>query len=576
MRAKGPYSEESLTNTWEWLQGRSANSVIDASSSSLSRALDEFPDKDLNDIVPDAPILLLPYLEAWAQTRPEPAFESEIVPFLHGKRNNQVDVHVVWRSDMTHELLARAQFDEVPAFHVEEVLGWTPPVPEESVDVPVWMVRQWLDGTPSKPFLSDVDGIEPDDKQDPPPRQQRLAWRWNPSKSAKEESPSERVLAPADIMPGDTIIVPSSYGGHDAWGATIGMPDMDVSPVRDIGDICSGTTLRSRRIRFTPTLIQTMLPSHDRSVWGEPWQRFLEDVAMDEVPHDGFVDAAAEWIGWLTAHADPEWVPLLSDCARHLITAEPHLYPQVLGEGVLISWTAGVDTEDTVSADDDDSSCLGDLTGLDLPSLTAHQEDVAGWIDVFTQNGLIPHEFTGALRQAGAWHDLGKLDPRFQLMLHGGDAYSAANEAVPLAKSRIDARDHARRKQAQRLARYPIGQRHEELSVRLAQSAPCPLPDPKLLPLVWHLIGSHHGWGRPWFPMNHDPNPVVVRAEYQSQTLQADSTPRLGHLESGWVDQFANLQYRLGFWGLAYLESILRLADYRASFSRGGPSCLSR
>jgi len=81
MRAKGPYSEESLAHTWEWLRERSVSSVIDASSSSLSRALDEFPDQDLNDAVPDAPILLLPYLEAWAQTRPEPAFESEIAPF---------------------------------------------------------------------------------------------------------------------------------------------------------------------------------------------------------------------------------------------------------------------------------------------------------------------------------------------------------------------------------------------------------------------------------------------------------------------------------------------------------------
>jgi len=140
---------------------------------------------------------------------------------------------------------------------------------------------------------------------------------------------------------------------------------MDASPVRDIGDICSGTTIRSRRIRFTPTLIQTMLPSHDRSVWGAQWQMFRQGVSMEESPHDGFVDAASEWIGWLTAHASPEWVPLLNDCARHLITAEPHVYPPLLGEGVLISWTAGVDTEDAVSTDDDDSSCLGDLPGLD-------------------------------------------------------------------------------------------------------------------------------------------------------------------------------------------------------------------
>jgi CRISPR-associated endonuclease/helicase Cas3 len=41
--------------------------------------------------------------------------------------------------------------------------------------------------------------------------------------------------------------------------------------------------------------------------------------------------------------------------------------------------------------------------------------------------------------------------------------------------------------------------------------------------------------------------------------------PRLGAIGSGWPDLFVELHREYGPWGLAYLESILRLADHRRS-----------
>jgi CRISPR-associated endonuclease/helicase Cas3 len=70
--------------------------------------------------------------------------------------------------------------------------------------------------------------------------------------------------------------------------------------------------------------------------------------------------------------------------------------------------------------------------------------------------------------------------------------------------------------------------------------------------LVLHLIAAHHGYGRPHFPSDiaYDPEPKgkdIVRI--------ASDIPR----------RFARLQRKYGRWGLAYLESLLRAADYAAS-----------
>ena len=71
--------------------------------------------------------------------------------------------------------------------------------------------------------------------------------------------------------------------------------------------------------------------------------------------------------------------------------------------------------------------------------------------------------------------------------------------------------------------------------------------------LVLHLIATHHGRGRPHFPPDEafDPEP---RTKDERNEIAAE-VPR----------RFARLQRKYGRWGLAYLESLLRAADYAAS-----------
>ena len=131
----------------------------------------------------------------------------------------------------------------------------------------------------------------------------------------------------------------------------------------------------------------------------------------------------------------------------------------------------------------------------------------------------LPDDLQRALAHAGAAHDLGKLDPRWQAKLGG-------NASRPLAKGP--------RGDDPWLA-LPRGWRHEMRSTVAGGTTA----------LVRHVIGSHHGHGRPWFPVSPDMG--------------------LWRQLGGWARQFQALQHVYGWWGLAYLEALVRLADWKIS-----------
>ena len=84
--------------------------------------------------------------------------------------------------------------------------------------------------------------------------------------------------------------------------------------------------------------------------------------------------------------------------------------------------------------------------------------------------------------------------------------------------------------------------------------------------LVTYLVGTHHGRGRPFFKPTPDDQPVLVKLTLEDGTiLSANSNHHIERLDSGWVDSFWRLTRRYGYWGVAYMEAILRLADHRAS-----------
>lgn len=137
--------------------------------------------------------------------------------------------------------------------------------------------------------------------------------------------------------------------------------------------------------------------------------------------------------------------------------------------------------------------------------------------DLAERCGLAPDLATAVMR-AGHAHDQGKADPRWQAAV-GGDGVSLLAKGPGGDAGWLS------------LAR---GWRHEMASAVEQHE-----------PLVRHLVGSHHGHGRPIFPSAPD--------------------IELWRKLSGWSAQFAELQSKYGWWGLAFLEMLVRLADWQIS-----------
>jgi CRISPR-associated endonuclease/helicase Cas3 len=83
-------------------------------------------------------------------------------------------------------------------------------------------------------------------------------------------------------------------------------------------------------------------------------------------------------------------------------------------------------------------------------------------------------------------------------------------------------------------------------------------------------VASHHGHGRPFAPVCVDPSPPGVRGQLGGVRIEVDAGTRAAwppahHLDAGVPQRFWGLVRRYGWWGLAYLEAVVRLADWYGS-----------
>jgi CRISPR-associated endonuclease/helicase Cas3 len=170
--------------------------------------------------------------------------------------------------------------------------------------------------------------------------------------------------------------------------------------------------------------------------------------------------------------------------------------------------------------------------GVQVP-LDVHLEGVTRMVESIAAR----HRERGRMARAARRHDIGKMEPRFQTMLHG-DPFSAAAGPL-LAKSGFNT--HSQKRAAYFQSGLPSGFRHELASVHYSDEGDT---------LVRYLIASHHGFGRPWFPDCAD---------------RKAPGAHLLVLDSGLTASFSSLLKDHKIWGLAGMELLVRAADTRQS-----------
>lgn len=518
-----------LTATWKWLR---ENAEVVQRKEGRKKVKEAFIDMGIEALQPkvsdrqavaklsaptaDAPVLLPAHLDRLVQTSPEPEPSPEVSLFLHGPASGPADVRIVWRADLP----------ETDTSYWADIAAICAPSGMEAVSVPIWAARVWLEGQQAAD-ISDVEGTA---------ASERSASAGRPALVWKGPDESEVVHAKR-LRPGMTMVVPAGYGGCDGWGWNPASPD----PVSDVGDAVS-LHCRGRVIwrRLPPALVSLL----DR----EAIRKALAALSTDR-------EASSETR--LLAR-------LLFRDRQFRIVIDPatadSASPRVAALVGSRRWRLGTNRG---GEEDFYQESTRSAQTTEVP-LDEHQPAVAARAEVFARACGLSERLVSTVAKAGALHDIGKADLRFQSWLRGGVPVPRAS-SVPLAKSGANANDRAAVERARRAAGYPKDGRHELQSVALLQAGGADLGEELDQELLLHLIASHHGRCRPFAPVVDDPNPVVVTHDLGGSPCVASSRHGLESFGSGTSERFWVLVRRYGWFGLAYLEALLRLADQRVS-----------
>ncbi len=535
-----PIYGKALSNTWQYLKSKAEEDVLDFSVCGLDHTLGE------TDITPmlaprqNAPVMFPAYVDAWAQTNPIPAPDPDVSLFLHGPERGVPEVQVCWREDL----------DETEPKDWLQVVGLCPPSSPECMSAPLWTVRKWLSGNElDEQQASDMlDAKTPEEVYTETPLKHRgLVWRGTDK--------SVLVSTPAELRPGDTLVLPISAEGWEAFG------HIPQDAPKDVSERAFRLSRGRVLVRLWPERLQDW---HDNEAVHALQEWLLDpDSSLRLREIRSLLCEAAKTV----ASSDNLFAEKLSILGQPQYGAEAERYPRQ--NAVILKTRRRVQTNAIIPAMDEGDDSVS-RTQRDEPiPLLDHLKHVRETL-VKNVERLPLNAYTEALLSAAERHDWGKADERFQAMLLNGTLEDAWAQPTLWGKSAKMPETPALRRLARRRSGLPDGWRHEMLSMQLAETAVTGFKlEEEVKDLVLHLVSSHHGYGRPFAPIVPDETPpdVTLNAiELNVEiTMQQRNLCPPHRLDSGVAERFWMLTRRFGWWGLAYLEAVMRLADQRAS-----------
>ena len=509
-RKPDPVYGEALANTRAWLEQLASTQTeldfgLESSPTSvpqLWRALETGNKSGMTPPAPVVPALLPSHMDTLVQTSPRPVPEPEVSYFLHGCESADADVQVVWRADL----------DEGDRNNWAGIVELCPPTSAEPLAVRLWIFRDWMRRSEEEPIDADIEGGIPHEVSRRRRKEEAvtvLVWR---------DGEGTLTDLPDSIRPGDTVVIPTSYPGAEKLGY---LPKVTPDDIADRAFLETRSRVQLR-LHLYERLNQFVAQGDDE----EGLKRALESLLDTSPDLDGWMRESLGKI--VTGRIEVRSYP--GDKPRIVInTLRRHVRTSGADEGV---W--------------DEDGARDERSSGDPVPLATHTANVASAV-ARTVEALLDPAHADAFAVAADLHDAGKADIRFQVHLRGGDELAAKYAPTLLAKGRA------------KPGKSPF--RHELLSMTLASRvAAGPRRD-----LVLHLIASHHGRCRPFAPVELEPVPDAVAFNGIAFTASECNQLPAHRLDSGVPDRFWRLTRTYGWWGLAYLESMLRLSDWEAS-----------
>ncbi len=574
-----PIYGNAIPRAWSWLESIAEEGTVDFGINAMTVAVKSFREANGSEAfaamlspVGQAPVILPAYLDCWVQTSPTPAADPDVTPFLHGPQRDMAEVQVCWRADLP-EILNQQTW--------VETLSLCPPVTSECLPVPLHVFRTWM-RTQAKFIDFSGDSSETSEppqreKCDEIPRCAALIW-CGPNKS--------RVLdRVSNIHPGDTIVLRAQGGGWKSLGILSDVvPDPDTMP---------GTLLRHQQLRLVDVAERGAKDTRRRAVlriqpllWSVPDSGTAAAELMDLATHqdkDWRRADIKELLHRLLKDETPGWnldntqrlVIQHLDCLTKLSDLRVDSYLD--RQGFVISTKVLMNAEDAQDFEITETQSDELLEARKPVELSSHTHDVVSRVD--STLSLLPlAPWRDPLINAATLHDWGKADWRFQAMLRSSSVFAAMASDRILAKSNAISSSVAARREARRRAELPDYFRHEMLSVQMAESTDgsSELPvEEGHRELTLHLLATHHGYARPFAPVIEDDSPPNVCLSVREKQVLVTRKERVEHpshaLDSGITDRFWQLTRHHGWWGLALLETVLRLADQGASAEPSKP-----
>lgn len=547
-------------DAWAWLTAlQDPDGCVDVSVQALADA----PERPAARVRATAPDLSRDVVDRLVQTEPRPARrdDPDVDAFLNGVESAPAaDVHVAWRCD----LRAGAAGD----WFRRTLLTLAPPRREELVTMGIGRVRALLASLAGAATFGRSVTDEPDVEGG---RGEGAMPVDAPVPPAVTVLRGDEVLTGGhDLRPGDTIVLPSSAGGYR----------MALAPASRAAVPEAARDLRALRGESWADLVSLPIRLSDE---------VLAAAGMDAGQRRRVLRGARKIAN---EQSDPRALladlPDLAvdsevDVDLRVVTTEVDLFAGDDDEFDLEDDEPAREDDDQTIADDSERAAVDDVFVLTLrrrpdrdelrghaaqpPTLDAHAGAVTDRLDSYLTGAALPEPLAEALRLAARAHDHGKADPRIQAYFRGG---AAGLGDAPIAKSTFGTKDRRADRAARRAAGLPADLRHEVESVTALLGAEVGVAATIDHELLLHLVGTHHGLGRPIPRLPRSgvpPRRYLVDVAGIRGVGTGDGAPATH--EGAWPKRFWSVVDRYGAWGSAYLTGLLMLAD-RSVSAEGG------